>query len=46
MFDSVALDGGTCLDVAAGDLRVSAQVVVLEIVSAGTDTFWSNAQRR
>jgi hypothetical protein len=43
--DIVALDVGTCLDAAAEDLRGGVRVIVLERVSAGTDPFWSDAQR-
>jgi hypothetical protein len=44
MFEIFALDVGTCLDAAAADLRVNARIVVLKRVSAGTDTFQSDAQ--
>jgi hypothetical protein len=45
-FSIIAFDVGTCLDAAAKDLRVNEWIAVLDRVSAGTGTFWSNARRR
>jgi hypothetical protein len=45
-FDIIPFDVGTCLDAAAEDRRVSERIAVLERVSADTDTFWSDPQRR
>jgi hypothetical protein len=44
-FSIIAFDVGTCLDAAAKDLRVNEWIAVLDRVSAGTGTFWSNARR-
>jgi hypothetical protein len=41
----ITSDAGTCLDGATEKLRIDARVAVLDRVSAGVDTFWSDARR-